>query len=128
IAHQWAGIIDHERSKAEELAHQGYVGFAIDTYGQGQRGDPTGDNSHLMGPFLADRAKLRQRLMSAVTTAKKHPNVDASRIAVIGYCFGGLCALDVARSGTSEVRGVVSLHGIFAPPNLGAQPPIKAKI
>src|SRR5205809_6958565 len=66
IAHQWAGIIDHERSKAEEFARLGYVGFAIDTYGQGVRGDPMADNSALMGPFLADRAKLRQRLLAAV--------------------------------------------------------------
>jgi dienelactone hydrolase len=67
-------------------------------------------------------------LLAAVAAAKAHPAVDPNRIAVIGYCFGGLCALDVARSGTGDVRGVVSLHGIFMPPNLGAQAPIKAKV
>ena len=128
VSHAWAGIFDHERTHAEELARLGYVGLALDVYGKGVRGNPEGDNSALMGPWLNDRAKLKQRLMAAVAAAKAHPSVDPNRIAMIGYCFGGLCALDVARSGTSEVRGVVSLHGIFMPPNLGAQAPIKAKV
>ena len=128
VSHAWAGVGDHERARADELARLGYVGFAIDVYGKGMRGDPMGDNSALMGPYLNDRAKLKQRLLAAVAAAKALPAVDASRIAMIGYCFGGLCALDVARSGTSDVRGVVSLHGIFAPPNLGTQAPIKAKV
>jgi dienelactone hydrolase len=128
VSHAWAGIFDHERNAAERLAQLGYVGFAIDNYGKGTRGDPMGDNSALMGPWLNDRAKLKQRLMAAVAAAKAHPSVDPNRIAFIGYCFGGLCALDVARSGTSDVRGVVSLHGIFAPPNIGPQGPIKAKV
>ncbi|MFM9863116.1 MAG: dienelactone hydrolase family protein [Micropepsaceae bacterium] len=128
VSHAWSGMSDHEKHTAEELAQTGYVGFAIDNYGKGVRGDPQGDNSALMGPWLDDRAKLKARLMAAVAAAKAHPSVDPNRIAMIGYCFGGLCALDVARSGTSEVRGVVSLHGIFMPPNLGPQAPIKAKV
>lgn len=128
VSHAWAGISDHEKHAAERLAGLGYVGFAIDAYGKGVRGDPMGDNSALMGPYLQDRAKLRARLLAAVAAAKAHPAVDANRIAVIGYCFGGLCALDVARSGTSDVKGVVSFHGLFTPPGLGAQAPIKSKV
>lgn len=128
ISHAWAGIADQERAKAEEFARLGYVGFALDAYGKGVRGDPMGDNSALMGPYLNDRAKLKQRLTAAVAAAKAHPAVDASKLAMIGYCFGGLCALDVARSGTSDVKGVVSLHGIFVPPGLGVQGPINAKV
>ena len=128
VSHAWAGIFDHERHVAEKLAGLGYVGFAIDNYGKGVKGDPQGDNSALMGPLLNDRAKLKQRLFAGIAAAKAHPSVDPNRIAMIGYCFGGLCALDVARSGTSDVRGVVSLHGIFMPPNLGPQGPIKAKV
>lgn len=128
VSHAWAGIFDQERAVTEKLAHLGYVGFAIDNYGKGVRGNPGGDNSALMGPWLNDRAKLKARLLAAVQAAKAHPSVDPNRIAMIGYCFGGLCVLDVARSGTSDVRGVVSTHGIFAPPNLGPQVPIKAKV
>jgi dienelactone hydrolase len=127
IAHQWAGMIDHERSKADELARHGYLALAIDVYGKGVKGDPMGDNSALMSPFLNDRAKLRARLLAAVEAAKAHPSVDPSRISIMGYCFGGLCALDVARSGTKDVRGVISVHGIFAPTGLPRET-IKAKV
>jgi dienelactone hydrolase len=128
IAHQWAGLFDQERSKAEELAGVGFVGFAIDIYGKGVRGKPQEDNSALMGPYLNDRGRLRARLIAAVEAAKSRPDVDPDRIAIIGYCFGGLCALDVARSGTKDVKGAVSLHGLFTPPGLGAQGKISTKV
>lgn len=128
VAHQWSGQQPPEREVAERLAGLGYVGMAIDVYGKGRRGDRTGDNGHLMGPFMADRAALRARLLAAVEAARAHDAVDATRIAVIGYCFGGLCALDVARANAPGVRGVVSLHGIFAAPNLGPQAEIEPSV
>ena len=128
IAHQWAGQSDAERDTAERLAGLGYVGMAIDVYGKRRRGVPGADNSQLMNPLLEDRALLRERLRSAVEAARAHEAVDRERIAVIGYCFGGLCAIDVARANAPGVRGVVSLHGLFAPPGLGAQPEIKPSV
>ena len=128
IAHQWAGLFEQEQAKAEYFAAKGYVGFAIDVYGKGVRGAHGQDNSAYMGPYLNDRAKLRLRLLAAVAAAKARPDVDANRIAIIGYCFGGLCALDVARSGTHDVKGAVSVHGLFTPPGLGAQGKISTKV
>jgi len=128
IAHAWDGQNDIIRAKAEQLAEMGYVGFALDVYGKGVRGDVMGDNSKLMAPFMEDRAALRRRLLAGLTAAKQHPRVDPDRIAVIGYCFGGLCALDLARSAATGLRGAVSFHGIFSPPNCGEQAPIKAKV
>ena len=128
VAHQWAGQSAHERETADRLAALGYVGIAIDVFGKGMRGDPHGDNSALMGPWLADRAALRGRLLAAVAFARRHDAVDVSRIAIMGYCFGGLCALDVARSGTSDVRGAISIHGIFPPPDIGPQAEIATKV
>jgi dienelactone hydrolase len=128
VAHQWAGQGDHERAVAERLAGLGYVGMAIDVYGKGRRGEPGTDNSHLMNPFLVDRAALRARLLAAVEAARGHDAVDADRIAVIGYCFGGLCALDLARANAPGLQGAVSLHGIFAAPSIGAQPDIAASV
>lgn len=127
IVHQWAGVSDHERQAADEQAGLGRVGFAVDVYGKGVRGDPSGDNSALLGPYMQDRALLRDRLLGALEAAKAHPAVDADRIAVVGYCFGGLAALDLARAG-APIRGAVSIHGLFVPPDLGPQEPIKAKI
>lgn len=118
IAHNWAGQSEADNGVARKLAAMGYAGFAIDVYGKGTRGDPMGDNGHLMNPWMADRAGLQRRLLAAVDAAAANPAIDASRIAIIGYCFGGLCALDVARSGDTRVKGAVSFHGVYAPNGL----------
>ncbi|MHA7630574.1 dienelactone hydrolase family protein [Corallococcus sp. M7] len=128
IAHAWDGQNAIIRAMAERFAAQGYVGFALDVYGKGVRGDVTGDNSHLMGPFLEDRALLRRRMRAALEAARRHPRVDPERVAVLGYCFGGLCALDLARAAPEGLRGAVSVHGMLHPPRLGPQPPISASI
>ena len=129
VAHQWAGQTDHERETADRLAALGYVGIAIDVYSKGVRGAPeASDHSALMGPWLGDRAALRQRLLAAVAFAKSLEGVASAKIAILGYCFGGLCALDVARSGTIDVAGAISIHGIFPPPNIGAQADIATKV
>lgn len=128
VSHAWGGQLDFEREKAQRLAEMGYLGFAIDLYGKGVRGAPAGDNSKLIQPFMEDRAMLRRRLGAALAAAKRHPMADPGRIGAIGYCFGGLCVLDLARSAPPGVKGVVSFHGLFHPPNLGPQAPITAKV
>lgn len=129
VAHQWSGQSDHERATADRMAALGYVGIAIDVYGKGNRGAPdAADHSALMMPWATNRAALRQRLLAAVDFAKGHVAVDGNRIAIMGYCFGGLCALDVARSGTTDVKGAVSVHGIFGPPDIGPQADISTKV
>lgn len=128
LSHAWHGQTEIERAKAVELARLGYVGFALDMYGKGVRGNPVGDNSNLMSPFMEDRALLRRRIQAAVEAARRHPMVDPDRIGAVGYCFGGMCALDLARSSAPGVRGVVSFHGLLIPPNLGEQPKITMKI
>ena len=129
VAHQWSGQSDHERATADKLAALGYAGIAIDVYGKGNRGaSDSSDHSALMMPWAANRAALRQRLMAAVAFAAGHAAIDASRIAIMGYCFGGLCALDVARSGTTDVKGAVSVHGVFGAPDIGPQANIISKV
>jgi dienelactone hydrolase len=128
VCHDWSGQNGGIRAVTDRIAHLGYTAFAIDAYGKGVRGDEMGDNTHLMLPLLGDRALLRDRLLAALAAARAHPAVDPNRIAAIGYCFGGLCVLDLARAGAPDLRGVVSFHGIFAPPNLGPQAPITTKV
>lgn len=115
VAHAWGGRGELECAKARELARLGYCGFALDVYGKGVRGSGPGENAKLMQPFLEDRALLQVRVASALETLRQQDQVDSDRTAAIGYCFGGLCVLDLARTG-SDVRGVVSLHGLFNPP------------
>jgi dienelactone hydrolase len=128
VSHAWGGQSDLERKKADELAALGYVGFAVDLYGKGNRGSNPDENAALMQPFLDDRAMLLRRLAAGFSALKTHPCVDTSRIAAIGYCFGGLCVLDLARGVPADLLGVISVHGLFHPPNLGRQQPITAKI
>ena len=127
IAHAWAGRSDLENGKAQALAKLGYVGFALDNFGRGIIGTNTAENSALIQPFLDDRAMLQGRLQIALEVLKGLDEVDASRVAAIGFCFGGLCVLDLARTGT-DIRGVVSFHGLFGSPGNTAGNKIKAKV
>ncbi len=113
IAHAWAGRGDDEHRIAERLAGLGYVGVAIDVFGKGVVGDPTGDNTHLISPWLSDRAALLHRLKASVAFVRQLDQVDPAAVAAIGYCFGGLCVLDLARGGVENLAGVVSLHGML---------------
>jgi dienelactone hydrolase len=128
VAPNWVGQGPFDNAVADRLAGLGYVGIAIDVYGKGVRGDPAGDNSALLNPWAGNRAALRQRLMAAVEAAAAHPAVDANRMAMIGYCFGGMCALDLARAADPRVKAAVSFHGIYGAPDLGPQPKITAKV
>ncbi len=127
VAHAWGGRDDFAVQKARDLAKLGYVGFALDLYGKGVLGTNKDENSALMTPFLEDRLLLQARMDAAVTAAAGVAQADASKIAAIGYCFGGLCVLDLARTG-ADVKAVVSYHGLFTPPgNLSARK-IKSKV
>ncbi len=128
LAHDWSGQNQGIRGIARRIAALGYVCFALDVYGKGVRGDELGDNTHLMAPVLADRAELRRRLLAGLSAAAEHPAIDGERMAVVGYCFGGLCALDLARADPPGLRAAISVHGGLTPPGLGAQPPIRARV
>ena len=116
IAHAWSGRSDYEDSKADALARLGYAAFALDLYGKGVRGSNPEENAALMQPFLDDREMLQRRLLVALETLREQPEVDAARVAAIGFCFGGLCVLDIVRTG-EDLAGVVSFHGLFTAPS-----------
>ncbi len=127
ISHAWAGRSDVENGKAEDLAKLGYVGFALDNFGKGVLGTSVEENSALIQPFLDDRAMLQNRLQISLDVMIKLDEVDPGRVAAIGFCFGGLCVLDLARTG-ADVNGVVSFHGLFGSPGNTTDNKIKAKI
>lgn len=127
IVHAWGGLGEFEQARARDLAELGYAAFCVDLYGKGVRGTSPEENAELMNPFLEDRVMLQNRLTLAVEVAGRQPGVDAARMAAIGYCFGGLCVLDMARVGAA-VLGVVSFHGIFHPPGNTEGNEIKAGV
>ncbi len=126
VVHDWSGRNAFALEKARVLAEMGYVAFAVDVYGEGRIGETNEEKTALMQPFLDDRAMLQKRLMAAFDTVSALPMVDASKIAVIGFCFGGLCALDLARSGVN-LAASVGFHAILKSSNLAIKP-IKSKV
>ncbi|PPD35727.1 MAG: carboxymethylenebutenolidase [Methylomonas sp.] len=127
IHHAWGGRDEFVAEKAKALAALGYLAFAADMYGKGIRGSSPEQNAKLMQPFMLDRAKLQQRMQSALATVKLLPWADNARVAAMGFCFGGLCVLDLARTGAA-IRGVVSFHGLLMPADNIPHPEIKAKV
>lgn len=127
VAHDWGGRGKDACNKAKQLASLGYVGFAIDMYGMAQTAVDTVAKRALMTPLINDRHKLVNRIKAAFNALRKLPQVDRKNLAAIGYCFGGLCVLDLARAGM-EVKGVVSFHGVLHAPPGDIGKPIKTKI
>ncbi len=115
VVHTWAGCGEFERRKATDLAQLGYVALAVDLYGNGIVGSGPDENAKLMAPLLEDRALLQRRMQRSLEALKGLDYVDASKTAAIGFCFGGLCVLDLARTGAS-IQGAVSFHGLLEPP------------
>src|SRR6185295_4235423 len=127
ISHTWAGRDEFCERKARRLAWHGYATFALDMYGDGRQGKTVEENQALMGPLVKDRALLARRINAALAAVRKQPGVDAQRVAAMGFCFGGLCVLDLARSG-ADVRGVASFHGILKPNGLPPASKVNARV
>ncbi|CAM2917069.1 dienelactone hydrolase family protein [Legionella worsleiensis] len=127
VVHDWVGRSERMCTKAEELAAMGYVGFAVDMYGDARTGADKTARRALMAPLMQDRRILLSRIMAAVQFLNQFACADKAKIAAIGYCFGGLCVLDLARS-LAAIKGVVSFHGLLHPPKHVPQEPIKSKI
>ena len=120
------GVSELELGFARQLVELGYTGLVADLYGNRFRGAPREEVKPEMDRLRADRAGLRRRLLAWLEEARGLDAIESGRIAAIGFCFGGQCALDLARSG-ANVAGVASFHGLLDPPGLPPEP-IKAKV
>jgi dienelactone hydrolase len=127
IGHQWKGLGEYEKRRARMLAQMGYVAFALDIYGKGVRPTNRQESGAQAGRYRGDRPLLRQRAHAAVLELRKNPLVDGNRLAMIGYCFGGGTALELARSG-ADLKGFVSFHGNLDTPDPSLAKNIKGKI
>jgi len=127
VAHDWSGKNPLACHKADKLAELGYVGFALDMFGEGKTGTTKEEKMVLIEPLMKDRSLLQKRIGAAFEAVKNLETVDTHRIGAIGFCFGGLCVLDLARSGAA-VSGVVSFHGLLNSQGHALKNQIKAKI
>ena len=110
VVHQWMGLTDYEQSRCRQLAELGYVAFALDIYGKGIRPNNPQDAGKQATVYKTDRKLYRQRLNLGLQQLQSIATVDKSKIAAIGYCFGGTGVLELARSGAA-FQGGVSFHG-----------------
>lgn len=127
VVHDWMGISDETRRRARMLAELGYVAFAADIYGAGSRPSNTEEAAAQSSKYKSDRALLRGRLAAALAVLAENERCDPGRIGVIGYCFGGMSALEVARMG-ADVAGVVSFHGNLDTPSPEDAEQIQCKV
>ncbi len=127
VAHAFGGQSQFDVDKSIELAKLGYVAFAIDMYGKGRRGNSPEESRELMNELNSDRPRLLKRILLALEVLKENQWVDTTKLGAIGFCFGGKCVLDLARSG-AEIRGVVSFHGLLDKPGIECSKPIVSAI
>jgi dienelactone hydrolase len=127
VVHEWKGLGPYAIRRAEELAQLGYVAFAVDMYGKGVRAKDHVEAGALAGIYRNDRQLMRGRITAGFEVLRRHPLVDAGRLAAIGYCFGGTTVLELARSGAA-VLGVVSFHGALDTPNPDDAKQIQGKV
>ncbi len=127
IVHDWFGATEHQKSQAEALAALGYVALAADVYGKGVRPADAKAAGAEAGKYYQDRALLRARVRAGLDYLASRPQTDRERLGVIGYCFGGAGALELARSG-APVRAVVTFHGSLKSADPRDAKNIKAKV
>lgn len=127
VVHEWWGLNNFIKDRAEALANLGYVAFAVDIYGKGVRAKTAEEAGKLAGIYRSDRKLLRARANAGLEVLKKYPITDTRNIAAIGFCFGGGTVLEMARGGT-DISGVVSFHGNLDNPNPADAKNIKTKV
>jgi dienelactone hydrolase len=127
VVHQWLGLTDYEKHRAEQLAQLGYVAFCADIYGKDIRPKNAGEAGAEATKYKTDRALLRARVNAALDVLDKNELVDPNRVAAIGYCFGGTTVLELARSG-ADIAGVVSFHGGLDSPTPADGKNIRGKV
>jgi dienelactone hydrolase len=110
VVHDWMGRGEFDEARAKQLAELGYLAFSADVYGKGVRPKNAEQAGDAAGSWKADVPALRTRLKAALDTALADASADKTRVAILGYCFGGTCALELARSG-ADIDGAISFHG-----------------
>lgn len=127
VVHEWWGLNDYARKRARMLAEQGYAAMAIDMYGDNRVTEHAADAGGWMKQITANVEAWQRRALAGLDALKQQPEVDAGRIAAIGYCFGGATVMQLAYAG-APLAGVVSFHGSLPPATEAQLPAIKARI
>src|SRR6516165_2218241 len=127
VVHEWTGHNPYVRKRAEMLAKLGYVAFALDMYGKGVLAKDFKEAAAFAGKYKENRPLMRARAAAGLDVLRKQSQVYPTRLAVMGYCFGGTTSLELARGG-ADLVGVVSFHGALDTPMPAKAGAIKGKV
>lgn len=127
VVHEWWGHDEYARERADMLAAEGYTAFALDMYGTGRLADHPKDAGAMAKEVIANKGVMHERFIAAKELLKRHVTVDPSRIAALGYCFGGNVVLDMARKGV-DLRAVAAYHASLTQTIPATPGTIKAKV
>jgi dienelactone hydrolase len=125
---EWGGVGEYTHKRAQMPGELGFNAFVVDVYGKGIRPNTPETCEAEMMKYATDRPLLRRRARCGLGELRKVPNTDLSKLAAIGYCFGGMVVLEMARDGQNDLAGVVSFHGVLATPMLLTPDTYKGKI
>jgi dienelactone hydrolase len=127
VMHDGQGVSEFMCAKAQSLAALGFAALATDMFGGGRRPADLKETMGLVMPLRQDEPLLRRRVVASFEAFRAHAAVDATRVGAIGYCFGGQCVLELARSG-AQAKGVVSFHGVLASGHPSTHGAVKARV
>ncbi len=127
VVHEWWGLNDYARRRADMLAEQGYVAMAVDMYGAGKLAQHPDDAKGFMQAVTSNMAVAEQRFRAAKALLLQQADVDGDKLAAIGYCFGGAIVLHMARQG-EELLAVASFHGSLTTQTPAQPQRVKAKV
>src|SRR5262249_5378282 len=127
VVHEWWGLNDYARKRAEQLAQLGYIALAADMYGEGKTTNHPKEAGEMAGKVRANMEGWRKRAATALAGMKSQPRCDPTKLAAIGYCFGGSTALQMALSG-ADLKAVVSFHGALPTPSAAEAKQIKGTV
>lgn len=116
VVHEWWGLNDYAKSRAKQLAEMGYVAFALDMYGQGKVTNHPAQAGEWAGQIRENTDAWKARALAGLEILKQQPYVDNSKLAAIGYCFGGSTVLQLGYANVG-LKGVASFHGALTPPS-----------
>ncbi|MBI3563305.1 MAG: dienelactone hydrolase family protein [Gammaproteobacteria bacterium] len=127
VVHEWWGLNDYVRQRAQQLAGLGYVALAVDMYGEGKQAQHPSDANAFASMVRAKQTLARQRFEAGMKVLQQNPHTDKTKLAAIGYCFGGSVVLDMARQGV-DLKAVVSFHGGLGTDKPAQKGKVKARI
>jgi len=127
VVHDWSGLNEHVKERADRLAKSGYVALAVDMFGDAKVGETNEEKMALISPFLENRKTVVSRMQAAIEALKQQKQVNPNQLASLGFCFGGMCSLDAARGGC-DLKAVISFHGDLSEADFETVSPIKTKL